>query len=138
MNKRNIFLLFGIIIFTVFSTAACNSTPQQQTAPQTIITITDIPAEYNGRVGLVRFNVNQAWATGSISEGSLVLPVLDWSRDLPYSLYGNYRVFLGIGIDFSHVGEEKFLYSGILISKNIAHEAASISWSEFILEFSGN
>jgi len=135
MIKKNIFLcLYVFILFSaiVFFTAACASASRQVSAPQTIITITDIPAEYNGRGGLISFNSNHAWAKGVVDNGVIEMPVLDWVNDRPFFINGSFQIVFEISATYAHTDAVNFIYTGIIISKNIIQIDTYISWNEFI------
>jgi hypothetical protein len=134
---RNTIKWFGIIVLIAvigFSFATCKD---DDDGPQLKITITGIFADYNGMLGWISMDTGSAktdptvaWATGTISDGSITFNILDMKTDQPYNKTGNYFItfFVFENLDSAINGET--LWEGFIMSKNIG-EITSIGLSEF-------
>ena len=141
MNRKSIFKLFGIIALVAligFSMMACaslnTSTPSTPRGPQTTVTVTGIPSEYNGMFAFITVDIpnrHDGWNMATISGGSATFPLLDWRDDKPYSVSGDYMVIIFIFTDRSNFRNSS-VYDGYIMSKRI-QENTTIVWSEFII-----
>ena len=134
MTRKSNFRLFVIIAFVAligFSITACDLS--NASGPQTTVTVTGIPSEYNGMLAWIQVDIpnsQDAWAMATISGGSGTFPLLDWKDDKPYSVSGDYMVFIFIFSDLNDFGNSG-VYDGFIMSKRI-QENTTIVWSEFI------
>ena len=133
MNRKSIFKLFGIIALVAlvgFSMTACDSS--NESGPQTTVTVTGIPSEYNGMLAFITVDIpngHDGWNMATISGGSATFPLLDWRDDKPYSVSGDYMVIIFIFTDLNNFANS--VYDGFIMSKRI-QENTIIEWSEFI------
>jgi len=112
------------------SVTACKTT--QPSGPQTVITVVGIPEKYNGNVGMMTFNDKYAYAIASVVNSAITLPVLDWEKDMPFSLNGNYEIYFILSQDLTRMSGEEYLYIGVIMSRNIINENVTIQWGEII------
>jgi hypothetical protein len=148
MNKKLIFLAMPIFILALSMVlVGCGSSPAassqapatsvQSTGPQLRTTVTGIPDEHNGKLGMITFSAGSsrndptlAWAMGTISNSSTTLNILDWVTDQPYNKTGNYFVTFFVYEDIDAAAAGQTLWQGIIMSKDIG-EVNSIEFSEF-------
>ena len=149
MNKKHVFVtMLGFILVFGFILTGC-ATPStsgditpaaaitQSVGPQLVISITDIPAEYNGKLGWLMVDTGSsagdptvAWAYANIHNGSVTLRLLDWVTDQAFNKTGNYYIALLVYEDFDSVGPND-LYYGYITSIEIG-ERTSLGFYEFI------
>ena len=103
------------------------------------LTITGIPAQYNGKFVMMTLDTggrgarNVAWGTGTISGTSVTFNLLDWVTDQPTAIReGNYGVNIIIPANMQAIINDQEEYVGIIMSRALSGEAVSIAWSEFI------
>ncbi|MDR0320108.1 MAG: hypothetical protein LBI28_01260 [Treponema sp.] len=138
MRKKIILLAMPVLILALsMALLGCVTTGSQ--GPQLSVTVTGIPAEYNGKLGWVlmdtgpsRNDPTVAWAMGTISNGSITFNILDWKTDKPYNKTGNYFVtyFVWESLDAVRAPGVDALYTGIIMSKAFG-ETTSVGFSEF-------
>ena len=140
MNKKLIFLSVSVFILVLsLALVGCGTTGSQSTGPQLTVTITGIPAEYNGKFGWLSFDTGStrndptvAYAMGTVNNGSITFNMLDQKTDRPYNKTGNYFVMFLIweNMDAARAPGVDALWTGIIMSKSIG-ETASLNISEF-------
>ena len=129
--------VFGVIAFIA---VICLSTATAQSA-QNIgrITITDIPAQYNGKFIMLTLDTggtgarNVAWGTRTITGTSATINLLDWVTDQPTTINaGNYGVNIILAANMNAIANDQEEYIGIIMIRALAGETDSIEWGEFM------
>ena len=141
---KNKIKVIGVIVLLAaigLTMTACGSSPSSGSSAGTIrsLTITGIPAQYNGRFVMMTIDTggrgarNVAWGTRTISGNSATFSLLDWVTDQPTAIReGNYGVNIIIAANMQAIIDDRQEYVGIIMSRALAGEAVSIEWGEFI------
>jgi len=145
-SRARIVQIFGIIaLAVVIGLTGCASAPSAGTSTGTgsrtgsgvgSITITDIPAAYNGKFSMLladRSDTTQGWGMLTISGTSATFNILDWVTDRPTTISaGNYSVTLVIADNVTAAANDNYLYAGVILDKALSGQTVTVGFSEFI------
>ena len=134
---KNMIKVFGVILFVAvigLSTVSAQSAPSIGS-----ITITDIPAQYNGKFAMLTLDTGGtgartlAWSTRTITGTSATFNLLDWVTDQPTTLSeGNYGVNLIIAANITAIANDEEEYVGIIMSRAFVGATISIEFGELM------
>ena len=133
--------IIALVAIIGLSMTACVSSPQSSSSAGTItnVTITEIPAQYNGKFAMLTLDTGGrgartlAWGTRTISGTSATFNLLDWVTDQPTALReGNYGVNIIIAATMQAIADDEEEYVGIIMSRALLGETISVEWGEFI------
>ena len=120
----------GLIIAALFCAVAFSACKQGE--PQKKITVTGIPAAYNGKFAEIRLIYIDIAAADSnpaaISNGTATMPLIDRTNNSePFTESDTFNVLLYI----SDSPGGKYSYNGIIEDKSIIDETTTIRFDEF-------
>ena len=110
---------------------------QTVSAQQKKLTVSGIPAAYNGKAALLYLisgGNHAAWAAATISGGSASCNLLDWVTDQPWNANGNYQVAFLIynSLQEATANPANSLWTGATVSTAVTQANTTVRWSEFI------
>ena len=115
----------------------------QQSAPQDTrqksITITGIPGNYRGKVGMLALAPSPnsqnyiAYSLVTITGSSATFPLSDWTTDNPWGGNGNYAFVILIGDTAQAIASKQYLYAGqTAATVNVSQVTTAVQWSQFV------
>ena len=144
---KSMIKVLGVIVFVVLigfpvMAGGKSDSGSASTAPAATIgsiTITDIPAQYNGKFAMLTLDTggsgasNVAWATRTITGTSATFNLLDWVTDQPTAIReGNYGVNIVIAANMQAIADDQHEYVGIIMSRALAGESITVEFGELM------
>jgi hypothetical protein len=129
-------LIFKRLFTAAILCAVVFSACKQEPAPQKKITVTGIPAQYNGKIGITALAQSASSDTAamsnfaSINGGTVTMSLFeDADETIPFIGSGTYMVMFFI---MDSINSSAFSYAGAIFSRSISDETTTIPFSEFI------
>ena len=133
--------VLGIIVIMAaigLSIAACASSSQSAVVYRNV-TITEIPAQFNGKFAMLTLDTGGsgartlAWGSRTINGTSATFNLLDWVTDQPTTIRErNYGVNLIIADNMQAIADDEEEYVGIIMNRAFFGESISIEFGELM------
>jgi len=121
-------LVVSLVAATVFT--GCK---KEEVKPEKTIIITDIPAMYNGKIGVLSVgSPTLAMAMVNINGTSTTFRLMDFNTNKPWTGEGNHEFVFLIYENFQAMTDKETLWDGYLQNWKISGETTTIGWGEFL------
>ncbi|MCL2007975.1 MAG: hypothetical protein FWG77_07795 [Treponema sp.] len=129
--------VFGVIVFIAVISLSTATAQSAQNIGR--ITITEIPARYDGKFIMLTVDTggsgarNVAWGTRTINGTSTTINLLDWVTDQPTTINaGNYGLNIILAANMSAIANDQEEFIGIIMARALSGETVSVEWGEFM------
>jgi hypothetical protein len=129
--------VFALAIVIGFSMAACNG--GDDGPDPNIITITDIPSIFVGKVGALMLSTStsafyQVYSIETINGTSFSFPMRDWIHDSsPWDGSGSFGITIFMFDDIAAARNGNYIYAGVIPGNTeITEQTTTLEWSSFV------